>query len=98
MPKFVVPINIRKNGPINNVQMLTQLEEHLVSLRIAFSQIWEVGYKKSQLGLRGSIISVLVNIDTIQNALPLSLSNTSIVVVSLTQCLRYKNAFQKGMV
>ena len=41
--------------------MLTQLEEHLVSLQITFAQIWELRHKRSQVGLTGSIINVPVD-------------------------------------
>lgn len=65
IPKFFVPIDVRKNDPINNVQVLTQLEEHLMSSRIAFVQIYKLGYKKSQIGLIGSNINIPINIDII---------------------------------
>ncbi|XP_059077054.1 uncharacterized protein LOC131876217 [Cryptomeria japonica] len=89
---------MRTNKPLQYVQILTQLEERLVSLRIAFAQIWELGYKRSQMGLTGSIINVPVNMNIIQKALPQSVSNTSTIAVSLKRRLEYKNAFQTGMV
>ena len=78
--------------------MLTQLEEQLVSLRIAFAHIWELGFKRSQIGLTGSIINVPVDMNIVQRALPQSINNTQTLDVSLKRCLKYKNAFQKGMV
>lgn len=63
--------------------MLSQLEERLVSLRIPFAQIWQLGYKKSQIGLIGSIIKVSINIDFIQTTSPRSTDETSTIIVAL---------------
>lgn len=86
------------NKPMQDVQMLTQLEERLLSLRIAFAQIWELGHRRSQVGLTGSIINVPVDTNVIQRALPLPTTSTTTIAVSLKRRLEYKNAFQKGMV
>ena len=98
LPKYATPQNIRMNNALQYVYQLTQLEECLVSLRIAFAQIWELGYKRSQVGLTGSIINVPVDTNVVQRALPLSTNNTTTIAVSLKRRLEYKNAFQKGMV
>ena len=39
IPQYATLHNIRMNKPMQYVQMLTQLEEHLVSLQITFAQI-----------------------------------------------------------
>ena len=98
LPKFATPENIQTNSPLEHIKVLSQLEERLVSLRIAFAQIWELGHKRSQLGLTRSIINVPVNLNIVQKDLLLSLNNTSTILVSLKQRLEYKSVFQKGMV
>jgi hypothetical protein len=40
------------------VNSLISLEDRLVSLHIAFTQICQLGYKRSQLGLIGTIINI----------------------------------------
>ena len=77
VPKYATPHNIKMNNPLQYVQQLTKLEEHLVSLQIAFAQIWELGYKRSQVGLIGSIINVPVNTKIIQITLPVSTNTTN---------------------
>jgi hypothetical protein len=59
MSKFATPDQIRRNKPLADVGTLSELEERLVSLRIAFAQIIPWGYKRSQMGLTRSIINVL---------------------------------------
>jgi hypothetical protein len=51
LPKFATPEQIRCNMPLPMVKELSELEERLVSLRIAFAQIRQWGYKRSQMGL-----------------------------------------------
>jgi hypothetical protein len=69
-----------------------------VSLRIAFSQIRPWGYKRPQMGLTGSIINVLVQLDVVQKALQQFINNTITIVVALKRRLQYKNAYQTGKV
>jgi hypothetical protein len=45
LPQFAMPDQIRCNTPLLDVSELTELEERLVSLRIAFAQIRPWGYK-----------------------------------------------------
>jgi hypothetical protein len=51
LPHFAMPDQIRCNTPLPYVSTLTELEERLVSLRIAFAQIRPWGYKRPQMGL-----------------------------------------------
>jgi hypothetical protein len=46
----------------------------------------------------GSIINVPIHMDVVQKALPQSMNETLTIVVSLKQCLQYKNAYQTGRV
>jgi hypothetical protein len=98
LPQFATPDQIRCNTPLPDVSALTELEERLVSLRIAFAQIRPWGYKRPQMGLTGSIINVPVQLDVVQKALPQFISNTMTIVVALKRRLRYKNAYQTGKV
>jgi hypothetical protein len=84
--------------PLPMVKTLSKLEERLVSLRIAFAQIRQWGYKRSQLGLTGSIINVPVQMDVVQIALPQSMDGTLTIAVALKRRLQYKNAYQTGKV
>jgi hypothetical protein len=61
LPQFATPGQIRCNPPPPDVSALTELEERLVSLRIAFVEIRAWGYTGAQMGLTGSIINVLLN-------------------------------------
>lgn len=87
LPKYATPSNIRTNKPLHYVQNLSLLEERLVSLRIAFAQIWELGYKRSQIGLTSSIINVPVNMNIIQKALSQPINSTPMIVVYLKRRL-----------
>jgi hypothetical protein len=62
---------------------LSELEERLVSLRIAFAQLRQWGYKRSQMGLTGSIINVHVHIDIVQKTLPHFVNETTTITVAL---------------
>jgi hypothetical protein len=70
-----------------------ELEKRLVSLRISFSQIRPWGYKRPQMGLTGSIINVLVQLDVVKNALPQFINNTMTIVVALKRRWKYKNSY-----
>jgi hypothetical protein len=98
MPQFATPEQIRCNTPLPDVSTLTELEERLVSLRIAFAQIRPWGYKRPQMGLTGSIINVHVQLDVVQKALPQFINDTMTIVVALKRRLGYKNAYHIGKV
>ena len=51
LPQFGTPDQIRCNTPLPDVSALMELEETLVSLQIAFSQIRPWGYKRPHMGL-----------------------------------------------
>ena len=65
------------------VARLSELEERLVSIIIAFEQIRQCRYKQAQMGLTGSIINVLVNMEIIHKALPQSMDETTTIAVAL---------------
>jgi hypothetical protein len=98
LPQFATPEQIRCNTPLPDVSALTELEERLVSLRIAFAQIRPWRYKRPQMGLTGSIINVHVQLDVVQKALPQFISDTMTIVVAMKRCMRYKNSYQTGKV
>ena len=93
VPLFAAPWNIRHNKRINIVHGLTDLEETLVSLRIAFAQIRQLGYKRAQYGLNGTIINVLVDFDRVQHTLPRHIGETQIITVKIKCKLQYKNTY-----
>jgi hypothetical protein len=68
-PKLLVPTNIRLNNDIDSVKKLNGLEEQLISLRLAFAQIWQL-QGCGQYNIKGSSINVPSNIDSTQSILP----------------------------
>lgn len=58
IPFCSAPNWIRRNKMILIVNSLISLEDRLVSLHIAFTQICQLGYKRSQLGLICTIINI----------------------------------------
>lgn len=86
LPQFATPEQIRRNIPLPTVNTLSNLEERLVSLRISFSQIRQWGYRRSQIGLTGSIINVPAHMDVVQKALPQYLSDTMTITVAKDDC------------
>jgi hypothetical protein len=71
MPWFATLDQIRHNMSLPIASTLSQLEERLVSLRIAFEQIRKWGYKRSHMvGLTGSIINMPIHMDIFHKALP----------------------------
>jgi hypothetical protein len=68
-PKLLVPTNIRLNNDIDFVKKLNELEEQLISLRLTFTQIWQLqGY--GQYNIKRNIINVPSNINSTQSILP----------------------------
>jgi hypothetical protein len=98
LPQFATLDRIRCNTTLADVSALMELEERLVSLRIAFAQIRPWGYKRPQMGLTRSIINVPIQLDVAQKALPQFINNTITIVVAMKRHLRYKNAYQIGKV
>ena len=98
LPLFATPEHIRRNIPLSLVGTLSELEERLVSLQIAFAQIRQWGHKRSQMGLAGSIINVPVHMDIVQKALPQSIDDTMTIAIALKRRLEYKNAYQTGKI
>jgi len=98
LPQFATPEQIRRNISLPTVNILSDLEERLVSLRIAFAQIRQWGHRRSQIGLTGSIINVSVHMDIVQKSLPQYLNDTMTIAVALKRRLQYKNAYQAGKV
>lgn len=97
-PSYATPKYINTHKPLVHTSTLSKLEERLASLQIAFAQIWQLGHKRSQIGLTGTIINVPTYINIIQTTLPRSSDETWTVDVVLKRHLQYKNAYQKGRV
>jgi hypothetical protein len=93
LPQFATPDQIRCNMPLQYVSSLTELEERLVSLRIAFAQIMLWGYKQPQTGLTESIINVPIQLDVVQKAFPQFIRDTMTIVVALEIHLQYKKVY-----
>jgi len=70
LTQFATPEQIRCNMPLQIVSTLSKLEDILISLRITLAQIRQLGYKRSQMGLNGSIINAHVHMDVVQKELP----------------------------
>ncbi|KAH9328999.1 hypothetical protein KI387_001107 [Taxus chinensis] len=80
------------------VAMLSNLEERLVSLRLAFGQIRYQSHKRPQYTLKGAIINVPTNIDIIQQALPRYPEETKTISMALKCRLEYIKAYHSGNV
>ena len=85
IPKFASPQNIRRNQNMKILKELNELEERLLSLRLPFLQIRELGKKHrgQQLGLTGGVINVPTDTSRIQCALPRDVKETDIVAVAI---------------
>jgi hypothetical protein len=67
-PKLLVITNIELNGTINSIKKLNELEDRLISLHLAFGQIWQLqGY--GQYSIKRNIINVLANVNFTQSIL-----------------------------
>jgi hypothetical protein len=86
--KCCVPNNICRNSIIKFVQQLIELEERLVSPRIAFAQIHKL-HNFAQFKLHGSIINVPSNIDQTQSLFPRLLEDGTTIGTLLKRCLEY---------
>jgi hypothetical protein len=96
-PKLLVPTNIRLNNDIDFVKKLYELEEWLVSLCLAFAQIWQLqGY--GQYNIKGSIINVPSNINSTQSILPHLPHDEATIVLSLKKWMEYKSPYLTGNV
>jgi len=74
------------------LKVLTELEERLVSPRIPFMSIRSLGYSK-QLGLKGNLVNVPMNVDTNVSILPRTFSDTQTIQLKLMKQMKNKNAF-----
>ena len=69
------------------MNMVSSLEERLVSLRIAFAQIRQLGFKRAQYELNGSIINIPVDFDKVRQALPRDIDETKTIAIKLKRKL-----------
>jgi PIF1-like helicase/Helitron helicase-like domain at N-terminus/UvrD-like helicase C-terminal domain len=72
---------------------LTQLEERLVSPRIPFMQIRPLSYVDKQYGLKGSVVNVMVNVDSSVSILPRSFDETHTVQLKLKRMMRHTSDY-----
>jgi hypothetical protein len=89
IPKFCVPNNICRNSIMKSIQQLTELEERLISLRIAFARIHKL-HNFGQFKLYGSIINVPTNIDQTQSLLPRLPEDGTTIEILLKRRLEYR--------
>ncbi|KAE8751645.1 hypothetical protein FOCC_FOCC001493 [Frankliniella occidentalis] len=80
--------NIKKD----ELKGLSNLEERLVSARIPFMQIRELGYQK-QLGLRGNCVNVPIDINKTVTCLPRMDSEDDTLLVQLMRRMSDKNPY-----
>ena len=69
------------------------MEEILLAPRMDFSQIRKLGYKRSNIGLTGTIINVLASLDRVKTTLPRYIDDYMIVSVMLKRKMEYKNDY-----
>ena len=75
---------------------MTELEERIVSQRIAFAQIRQWGYKWSQIGVTCTIINVHVHMDFIQRELPQFVDETMTIATTIRKCISNKKSTSKN--
>ena len=79
------------------LQGLTQLEQRLVSARIPFMQLRELR-PTTQLGIRGNIVNVPIEIENSVDMLPREFDRTSTIQLAFKRRIRYKGSFMKEWV
>jgi hypothetical protein len=76
----------------NELKDLTTLEERLSSPRLPFMQLRPLGWDR-QLGLRGNIVNVPINVDSVSCILPRRFSESSVVHLALMRRMEYKRPY-----
>jgi hypothetical protein len=71
---------------------LTLLEERLVSPRLPFMQLRPCGWDR-QLGLKGNVVNVPINVDSIATILPRKFNESSVVHLALMRRIEYKRPY-----
>ena len=73
---------------------LSQLEHRLVSARIPFMQLRELR-PTTQLGIRGNIVNVPIDIEECVNILPREFDHTSTIQLAFKRRLQYKGSYYR---
>ena len=68
---------------------LTQLEERLIAPRLPYMMLRPLGWDR-QLGLKGNIVNVPIDVNETQKVLPRKMSNSSVVHLALMRRMDYK--------
>ncbi|GBM39081.1 ATP-dependent DNA helicase PIF1 [Araneus ventricosus] len=92
VPPLAVSNGFKYPEQPNCLAVLNDLEERLVSLRIPFMQIKECSYDR-QLGIKGTIVNVPINLDQTVSKLPKNINDTATVHVKLKKRLHYKSDY-----
>lgn len=77
---------------------LNPVSERLISPRIPFLQIRRLRHAHGQYGVVGQIINVPVEVNTMVQQLPRSLSDDYCINVNIKKCLCHKSSFLSGYV
>jgi hypothetical protein len=85
-PLYQVSNKISRNKIISLIKKLTQLEEHFVSTRFIFAQIYKL-QRYGQYKMHGSVINVLANVDHTQSILSHLPHDGATIGVFLKRCL-----------
>ena len=78
----------------NCLKILSNLEERLISPRIPFMRIYEVG-PDQQKKMKGNIVNVPVDIDKTLHILPRQFNETKIIQLELMRRMQYKRPYMK---
>ena len=94
IPKLCV-INGLEFPPIpEELSDLTELEERLISPRLPFMQIRELGIDK-QYGMKGNVVNIPINIDETVKLLPRSFDKTATIQILLKRMRQHKSTYIK---
>ena len=97
LSRFATLASKNFNDPIALVDSLNHIEARLISIRIPFTQIRQLSYN-GQLGLRGTIVNVMADLDRAQTSLPRFCDLESTVLVGIKRKLAYSHTYLAGMV
>ena len=79
------------------LRLLSSLEETLVSPRIPFMTIRNIGCDR-QFGLKGAVVNVPTEVDKTISSIPRAISDLQVIEVNLKRKLEYKHSYCSAMI
>ncbi|KAK3926609.1 Rhodocoxin [Frankliniella fusca] len=107
---YIVKLQVPPSAVINGFRFpamppglrpLTEVEEHVLALRLPFQQILHLGTmgRRGQYGVRGSVINVPTQPDhTVRTVIPLLPEEDELCIVNIKRKLMHKRAYARSFV